>query len=316
MANMAGLRRVMLARRSHPVRFAGAVLAIAAPTLLRLAIDGGEGGVPFVTYFPAIMLAALFLGWEYAALTAFGSAVVAKRLFMGGPPLLESNWQLLVWAGMYFLSCALLIGMVETMRRALVRLAAQAKVQRTLTDELRHRVKNMLAVVQGLAVMTSRNADPAKFRQNFSGRLAALAKATDLISTDDFTTCRMPLLVEEAIKPFRNDGNFTVEGPQCRLPRDCCVPTVLALHELSTNALKHGALSMPGGRVAVTWRVEGETLVLAWIESGGPPVAEPKRRGMGSRLLVAQPGLDGVELKFERAGFQCHLRIEGAQPVA
>jgi len=245
-----------------------------------------------------------------------GSAVVAKRLFMDGPTLLDSNWQFLVMTGMYFLSCALLIAMVEAMRRTLVQLEAHAKVQQTLTEELRHRVKNMLAVVQGLAVMTSRTADPAQFREAFTGRLAALAKATDLISADDFSTCRMPQLVEEAIGPFRTEGNFTVEGPECRLPRDCCVPTVLALHELSTNALKNGALSMPGGRVSIAWRIEREMLVLSWIESGGPPVSEPTRKGMGSRLLVAQPGLDGVELKFEPDGFHCHLRIEGAMAAA
>lgn len=316
MPTMAGVRRAMLAPRSHPMRLIGAGLAILLPTLLRLAIDGGTGGVPFVTYFPAIMLAALFLGWEYAALTVVGSAIVAKRMFMGGPSLLDSNWQFLTMAGLYFLSCALLIAMVETMRRTLVQLEAQAKVQQTLTGELRHRVKNVLAVVQGLAVMTSRNTDPKQFREAFSGRLAALAKATDLISVDDFATCRMPALVEEAIGPFRNDGNFSLEGPPCRLPRGCCVPTVLALHELSTNALKHGALSMPGGRVSIAWRNDGGTLVLSWIESGGPPVAEPTRKGMGSRLLVKQPGLDGVELRFEPDGFQCHLRIEGAQAIA
>lgn len=306
----------MLAQRSHPARLAGAVFAVAAPTLLRLAIDGGSGGVPFATYFPAIMLAALFLGWEYAALTAVASAIVAKRLFIGGPTLFESDWEFLVIAGIYVASVTLLIAMVETMRRTLVQLETHAKVQQTLTDELRHRVKNMLAVVQGLAVMSSRNADPAQFRDAFSGRLAALAKATDLISTEDLASCRMPQLVTEAVGPFRGDGNFTIEGPECRLPRECCVPTVLALHELSTNALKHGALSVPGGHVRITWKIESDALVLLWIESGGPPVVEPTRKGMGTRLLVAQPGLDGVELKFACDGFQCQLRIEGARVTA
>ena len=316
MTRIGFVRRALLAERSHPEKLLWTVLAVALPTLLRLGIDGGANGVPFVTYFPAIMLAALFLDWRYAALTAIASAVVAKRVFIGGPMLIEMDLAYLLIAGMFFLSCALLILIGATLRRTLHQLDVAAKTQEMLGDELRHRVKNVLAVVQSIATMTWRH-HPDDFREAFSGRLTALARASDLLAKPEWQTCRVPELVDEAVRPFAVGNSIRVEGPPCRLPRECCVPTMLALHELCTNALKHGALSVPGGRVDIAWAVtDDRAMALVWRETGGPPVARPARRGMGTRLLIAQPGLDAVTLRFEPDGVECHMRIEGAEVVA
>lgn len=311
MTRIAFVRRALLAERSQLWLAIWTMIAVAAPTLLRYAIDRGANGVPFVTYFPAIMVASLFLGWRHAAVVAIASGYVARRLFLGGPTVLEMDLPNLVFTALYALSCAVLIATGETVRRTVRLLEVAAKNQQTLTEEMRHRVKNVLAVVQAIAVMTSRGNQPDAW-EAFSARLVALARATDLISEEEWKTCRMPDLVVEATKPFRAYGNIALDGPACCLPRECCIPAVLALHELCTNAVKHGALSVPGGTVTVRWRIEGETLLLQWREHGGPPVAPPTRKGLGTRLLVAQNGLDDVDLRFEPDGLQCAMRIEGA----
>lgn len=315
MTRIGFVRRAMLAELPHWARFLWAVLAVAIPTLLRVAIDNGTNGVPFVTYFPAIMLAAVFLDWRYAAAVAIGSAIVAKRLFIGGALVTEMDLANLLITGMFFLSCALLIVIGATLRRTLRQLEDGARAEQLLAEELRHRVKNVLAVVLALSSM-SRRGDPANAWEDFSGRLNALAAATDLVGAPGAGTCRMPDLVREAVKPFASGGNIAFAGPECRLPSECCVPTMLALHELCTNAMKHGALSTSGGSVMVEWALtDAGSLTIDWREEGGPPVEAPKRKGMGTRLLVRQPGLDEVALRFDREGVKCRLRIERAEPV-
>ena len=315
MTRLGFVRRALLAERSHPERLLWAALAVALPTFLRLAIDGGANGIPFVTYFPAIMLAAVFLDWRYASLTAIASAVVAKRVFIGGPVLIEMDIAYLLIIGMFFLSCALLIVIGETLRRTLRRLDAAASTQEMLSDELRHRVRNVLTVVQSIAAMTRRNHSD-DFWEAFTGRLTALAGASDLIGTAEWETCRIPDLIEQAIKPFAANGNIRLDGPACRLPRQCCVPASLALHELCTNAIKHGALSVPEGRVDLTWTItDDDAMMLIWREGGGPRVTKPARKGMGTRLLVAQPGLAAVSLRFEPDGVECHMKIAGAETI-
>jgi two-component sensor histidine kinase len=124
-------------------------------------------------------------------------------------------------------------------------------------------------------------------------------------------------LIESALAPFRTDGNFAIEGPPCELPRDACVPLSLALHELCTNAAKHGALTVPEGRVVLGWECdEAGTLTLDWREEGGPPVPEVRRTGMGTQLLRRQRGLTAVDADFRPEGLHCRIAIEGAVPLA
>ena len=92
------------------------------------------------------------------------------------------------------------------------------------------------------------------------------------------------------------------------------IPLMLCLHELATNALKYGALSVPGGRILVTWVLDEQNrAVLTWIEEGGPQVAPPTRKGMGTGLLRGQNGLADVEVIYASAGVRCVIIIEGAE---
>jgi two-component sensor histidine kinase len=89
------------------------------------------------------------------------------------------------------------------------------------------------------------------------------------------------------------------------------VPLSLALHELATNAVKYGALSAAGGRVSLAWALADGVMRLVWREAGGPPVAPPRRRGMGTQLLRPQAGLAAVEVEYRADGVRCEIAIEG-----
>ncbi|MBV8686966.1 MAG: PAS domain S-box protein [Alphaproteobacteria bacterium] len=187
---------------------------------------------------------------------------------------------------------------------------------RLMVDELNHRVKNTLAIVQGLAQQSFRGAEvPAESRRSFEGRLSALATAHNLLTQSSWEAAELGAIVREILFAHGRD-RFAVEGPPVRLPPKTAVSLAMALHELATNAVKYGALSAPSGSVAIRWRVAGEDrLLLDWDERGGPPVAPPSKRGFGTRMI--ERALDGeagggATLEFRREGVRC--RISAALP--
>jgi len=311
------IRRAILAEIPPLQALGWSVLAVAVPTALRWAIDRGSEGVPFLTYYPALTLAALFLGWRWAAGVALASGFVANRLLRDDP--------LLLWGGsgsatalavLFVLSCVALVAIGEVARRTVRELEAAKARESLLNAELLHRVKNMLTTVNAMAVLTARHTDPENFVHALTGRMQALERATGLLGVDERAPCDVHRLIESALAPFRAGDTFTVEGPGCELPRAACVPLSLALHELATNAAKYGALSVPEGRVELLWTIgEGEDrlLRLAWRETGGPPVSPPQRKGMGTQLLRRQHGLDEVELHYRPDGVECAIGIAGVR---
>ncbi|MCR5871092.1 MULTISPECIES: response regulator [unclassified Sphingomonas] len=159
--------------------------------------------------------------------------------------------------------------------------------QRLLIGELNHRVKNTLASVQAIATQTLRHSTgPSDFAPTFIGRIHALAKAHSLLSSATWEGARLRELIEGqlrigAIPPDR----LGIEGPELDLAPEPALHLALVLHELVTNAHKYGSLSVPEGRADMRWHVSGATLRLEWIESGGPPVTPPTRRGFGTALI-------------------------------
>jgi two-component sensor histidine kinase len=246
---------------------------------------------------------------------AVASGVIANRLFSPERLLEVSTLDaVLIW--LFALSCAALVWIAEMARRLVRELEAAKAREELLNHELMHRVKNMLATVNAMAVLTARHSEPEDFVEALTGRMQALERATGLLGVDEGAPCDVHRLVGSALAPFRAGDTFTVEGPACELPREACVPLSLALHELATNASKYGALSAPEGRVELLWTIgEGEDrlLRLAWRESGGPPVAPPQRTGMGTQLLRRQHGLDQVELHYRPGGVECAIAISGVR---
>ncbi len=165
--------------------------------------------------------------------------------------------------------------------------------QRFFLDELNHRVKNTLTTVQSIASQTLRTTEtPAQFKDAFEGRLLALSKTHNLLTRKSWREAELRDVAEQELAPYRKQGDerVTLNGPNVRLPARYAINLGLVLHELVTNAAKYGALSTNTGRLEMSWTiVESEDrpdqLRIHWVESGGPPVAPPKRQGFGSRLI-------------------------------
>ncbi len=190
-----------------------------------------------------------------------------------------------------------------------------------LLRELDHRVKNTLVVVQSVAAQTERTApDPSAFRAAFAARLQALSRAHDMLAHRGWEGAPLHEVLRMTLEPYAADqaGRVVLSGPDVMVPANSAVTANLAFHELATNAAKYGSLSVPGGRVEVTWTVEragprGPRMVeVAWRERGGPPVRPPERRGFGSRLLergVAREFGSEVRLLFLPEGLECQMRL-------
>ena len=199
--------------------------------------------------------------------------------------------------------------------------AKLAEEQRVLLlNELNHRIKNTLSIVQSIAEQTLRGAEvDSATRERLAERLQALSKAHDLLVEESWAGADLHAVLEQAIAPHRHPGDdpFRLDGPTIRLSPQQAVELSLASHELTTNALKYGALSQPGGAVEISWNLaqdgEGRRYMnLLWRESGGPVVQPPQHSGFGARLLAQALGREGygrVKLDYRPAGLQCVIEL-------
>lgn len=189
-----------------------------------------------------------------------------------------------------------------------------------LTNELSHRIKNSLAVVQAIVSQTLKQVSSIEEgREAITGRVAALARAQDILTSTSWAEADIRQIVEAALEPLRDNGaRFVLNGPPMKLTAQQSLGMSLAIHELATNATKYGALSTEGGTVAIDWRLTKDmSFEFRWIESGGPPVKEPKRSGFGSRMIerVVAPYFNGkASLSYPPAGLQFDL--SGLLPVS
>jgi PAS domain S-box-containing protein len=177
------------------------------------------------------------------------------------------------------------------------------KLQRLLMDELSHRVKNTIATIQAIASQSLRRTkNPADFVSSFSGRVQALARAHDLLTRTKLEGADvLDLVREQVLLDAADDNRISWSGPVLMIDARMAVHLALVLHELATNARKHGALSVPGGRLSVQWEIRtngGRSLVLEWKESGVPKVTAPKARGFGSTLIEQTLSVHGGEVSM------------------
>jgi two-component system, chemotaxis family, CheB/CheR fusion protein len=193
---------------------------------------------------------------------------------------------------------------------------AQAEAQqRVLLGELNSRVKSMLNVMVSVATETLSRDDAA--REALLDRMQAMARSYELVSRDHWGD--VPLLDVVRQEMERHGGGradrVMIEGPQVLLEPKLALSLGMIIHELGTNATKHGSLSVPAGSLEVSWAIEtrsGDTLVLDWIERGGPPLAKPPRNGFGLTFIEREvtSGLGGkARTEFEQGGLRANLRI-------
>jgi PAS domain S-box-containing protein len=191
----------------------------------------------------------------------------------------------------------------------------QAEEQiRVLAREVDHRAKNLLSLVQATVHLTK--ADTAEdFKAAIEGRIKALSNAHTLLAESRWAGADIRTLVTEELSPFGAEGmsRADVDGPDLILRPQSAQAIAMVLHELTTNAVKYGALSKPSGRIRVEWSCpRGGQLVLRWNETDGPPVKPPTRRGFGTRVIESIIRAEKGEVRYNwRAdGLACEFSIE------
>ena len=255
-----------IGKRASPLLYAGIFRASEA-TLPTVSLEG----VPLITTFARSSLT----GWTVAA-------GVAERSLVG--PL---------WRNLAITSAIggtlLLIGLAFAVRMATT-IARGEMLHDLLIEELNHRVKNTLAILQAIAMQTFRSASKAE-RETFEGRLGALAEAHNLLSKEKWRGSDLQEVVDRVLQPYllNSPERMKMSGPKVPLSPRLAVVLSMIVHEIATNAAKYGALSNDTGTVRLDWEVieetSGQKLRLIWTEAGGPHVVAPVQRGFGSRLI-------------------------------
>jgi len=195
---------------------------------------------------------------------------------------------------------------------AQVRLEEQKNL---LARELEHRVKNLLTVVQSLARRSFPDA-PEEQLGKFEDRLIALAETNRLLREENWAEADLCALVIQITRALGADRRIRPHGPNVTIGSQDAIAFALGIHELCTNALKHGALSVPEGHVEVTWVLESDRrhLRVRWEEMGGPMPTPPQKAGFGMRLIehaIARQIGSPVKLRFEPSGVVCEMRLAG-----
>jgi PAS domain S-box-containing protein len=183
--------------------------------------------------------------------------------------------------------------------------------QNLLINELNHRVKNTLAVVQSLVRHTLRDhGAPKETESAVTERLLALSSAHNVLNREEWKGADLEDLVREVVRPCDPSGHVSTAGPRAWIAPKAAIALAMALHELATNAVKHGGLSSPEGRVELTWTRDCATVALEWREFGGPPVSEPDTAGFGSillgRMLAGELG-QAAEIVYAPDGLTCRI---------
>jgi two-component sensor histidine kinase len=236
-------------------------------TLTAISLDG----VPLITAYARSPLT----GWTIAAGISESSLVA---------PL----WRNLAIASLIGL-VLLMTGLAFAVRMATT-IARGEMLHALLVEELNHRVKNTLAILQAIAVQSFRSATKAE-REKFEGRLGALAEAHNLLSSEKWQGSDFKDVLDRVLRPYliNSPERLKMFGPPVPLPPRLAVVLSMIVHEIATNAAKYGALSNDSGIIGIDWEILsdalGPKLRMIWTESGGPPVTAPVHRGFGSRLI-------------------------------
>src|SRR6478735_6019937 len=251
----------------------------ASPSLYAQMFQNPESTVPTISLEGVPLITSLarssLTGWTVAAGVAESSLVA---------PL----WRNLAITSVMG-AVLLMVGLGFAVRMA-TQIARGEMLHNLLIEELNHRVKNTLAVLQSIATQTFRSASRAE-REKFEGRLGALAEAHNLLSQEKWQGAELREVIARVLQPYllSNPERVRMFGPRVPLSPRLAVVLSMIVHEIATNAAKYGALSNESGTVTLDWEVFAEhakqKLRLIWTEAGGPPVVEPVHRGFGSRLI-------------------------------
>jgi two-component sensor histidine kinase len=265
--------------------------------------------LPFITFFPAVLVAAYFCGLGPSILVLVLSAVAGAA--WTAAPAGASEFAFFIASFMLFIGLSgVNVALVHVLMTAHEELRQRDRQLEVINRELKHRIKNLFSIANSVCLQTIKSGAAADvMSQSISGRLMAIAAAQDLLTATPSDGADLHALAEALVTTLAPcPERLAIDGPPTQLPADAATPFALVLHELATNALKYGAWSSDAGMVKVTWTKESVMLLFSWREHDGPAVAPPTREGLG-RMLIANslPGAtvshdlkaDGVECRID-----------------
>ena len=269
----------------------------------------------YSTYYAAVFFATIVGGvWSgVLALVLGGLAAwfVFEPSFLSiQPPLSDEVASLLL----YSVSCVLIIWGAENYRLVVRRLDAEEHYRRLVVKELDHRIKNKFATVY--AVLGHELRAQGDVWNKIAGRLRALAAADEFLLKSDGQGADITDILQAELSAYGR-SRVRYQGEAVQLSPKPAAMLALVFHELATNAAKYGALSVPTGFIDVCWDRVGNSMKISWVESGGPRVLQPTRRGFGTKLLhhALEPFHGSVESHFHPDGLRCDMSFFNSKDV-
>lgn len=270
------------------------------------------GAVPFISFFPALVIASIGGGLRAGVICLAGGLIT---VWFHPPPTGATLWIALVFAvsgGVVAFVSSSVADTVRQLRTSREGLARAQDELHTLVRELAHRNRNSLAVMRSIVSQSARSVATASEAETLiNARIDALARAQSIVAARDGQAAALDDIVAAALEPFDVTAFSLTAVPAVEVAPEVAVSLGLLLHELATNAVKYGALSAPAGRVELGCRIDAGWGELCWREMGGPQVTAPRRRGFGSRLVDLSFSAQGgfAKRRFEADGVACDLRF-------
>jgi two-component sensor histidine kinase len=281
---------------------------------LRALLDPLILGVPFVTFFPLLVVATIWGGGWAGTTTLILGALVGAYAWLPPRASLDLGFRAAVSVVAYLIAGGTVVAAVSLVNQVIAALRRSEARSAMFASEMQHRVKNVLALVQAISRVTARSGGTAQDHQDsLSERIRALAAAGDARRAAPHLPVDLDDLLRRILDPF-GLAHFAFFGPPSSVSDEVGSTLGLALYELATNAAKHGALSTQNGRVALRWKIAGSLVDLEWKESGGPEVTPPTRQGFGTTLLKTAFSSEGgvTELNYEPDDLRCRLSFPAA----
>ena len=263
----------------------------------------------FGPHYAAILVATVVAGWSAGVLASLLSLTAVLWFFLPSRFLLHLlSWREIADIGIYVVISAIVVAITERYRSLVRQLREEEHYRRLIVDELRHRLTNKSATLEAI-IRRELRADSCAL-EKISGRLRAIAATDELIANSNERGASIGDVLKAELEPY-DFSRVWLRGAPTRLPPRPAVTLALVLHELATNAAKYGALSVPQGRLAISWQTGGRDLTIDWIESGGPPVKPPSRQGFGGKLFQSAlaPYHGRVHCEFEPIGLRCRISL-------
>lgn len=327
--------------RERVVAYTASLVIILLAIALRFEVDPYlPPGFPYLTFFPAVVLTGFFFGIYPALMNTTISALAAWYWFILPAESFALTSQSITALGFYFLVIGIDLGLLQLLLvayaaqvRARGELTRHMQLQQLVSDEVDHRLKNLLATTSGLVALSQRHATtPQQLGTQLRQRIQAMGHSISLLrGSPHGGSAEIREVMLAATEPLgvTEGERLSFQGPTLDLNGATIVPLSLIMHELATNALKYGALSVEGGRIHVSWRpakakasgraaAEAGMIDLVWREHGGPPVTPPTTQGFGTDLVQRMAGSFGGDsnMSYEPDGLVVRIGMDARTVLA